>query len=382
MKRFILSVLFVVVFFVGLGALVEKAGAKFRSDERALDLVRKARITIGGDSAIAGVRSMLIAGQTSRNIKVNGVDQAVNGETEIAMQLPNKLSKTIKIGHGDGTPGSEPSVRKQVEVVVVSGEGEARQMTVNVDGDAPDGQNVRKIVIKKADGTTQEMTGAEAGKVIVRNVDGNNAEFTVEDKDVAQNGNGDQRVVIKRVGGPEGMEAQHAPMRQNELLRLTLGLLMSAPEGMDVDYQFGGEADVDGTRCNIVVASVGGSSFKIFLSSSTNLPVQMSYSAAKAPTMVMFRTSRDAKPGDGPKENVMLSGTSEPPAAEMSEFTVKFSDYRSVGGVQLPYKWTQTVGGAADETFDVTNYEINPANIADKFQDQKVMVRVKKAEIK
>ena len=36
--------------------------------------------------------------------------------------------------------------------------------------------------------------------------------------------------------------------------------------------------------------------------------------------------------------------------------------------------------GDAYETFDVTNYEINPANIAEKFQNQKVMVRMKKPD--
>ena len=45
--------------------------------------------------------------------------------------------------------------------------------------------------------------------------------------------------------------------------------------------------------------------------------------------------------------------------------------------MQLPYKWTQTVGGEADETFDMTSYEINPANIAEKFQGQKVRMRTK-----
>ena len=56
---------------------------------------------------------------------------------------------------------------------------------------------------------------------------------------------------------------------------------------------------------------------------------------------------------------------------ETAEFQVKFSDYRSVNGVQLPFKWTQTVGGAEDETFDVTSYDINPANIAEKFNEPK-----------
>ena len=36
--------------------------------------------------------------------------------------------------------------------------------------------------------------------------------------------------------------------------------------------------------------------------------------------------------------------------------------------------------GEVGETFDVTNYEINPANIAEKFQNHKVMVRTKKPD--
>ena len=51
MKRFVISILSIAVFFVGLGSLVEHVGAKFKSDEKALEIVRKARIAIGGDAA-------------------------------------------------------------------------------------------------------------------------------------------------------------------------------------------------------------------------------------------------------------------------------------------------------------------------------------------
>ena len=63
---------------------------------------------------------------------------------------------------------------------------------------------------------------------------------------------------------------------------------------------------------------------------------------------------------------------------ETAEFQIKYSDFRAVGGVQLPYKWTQTVGDQPSETVDVTSYEINPANIGDKFKDQKIIVRQQK----
>ena len=167
-------------------------------------------------------------------------------------------------------------------------------------------------------------------------------------------------------------------MKHNEMLRLTLGLLLTAPQGMDVNYTFGGESSVDGTACNIVNAEFAGTTFKLYLGQTSNLPVMMTYTGMRLPVMV-FKT-KDDKSGEQPKENVVVLRKADGPPAETAEFNVKFSDYHSVSGVQLPFKWTQTVGGAADETFDVTSYDINPANIADKFKDQKVMIRTKKAD--
>jgi len=64
----------------------------------------------------------------------------------------------------------------------------------------------------------------------------------------------------------------------------------------------------------------------------------------------------------------------------MAEFQIRFSDYRAMNGVLLPQRWTQTVGGIADETIDITSYEINPVNIAEKFQNlpPKVMIRTER----
>ena len=62
----------------------------------------------------------------------------------------------------------------------------------------------------------------------------------------------------------------------------------------------------------------------------------------------------------------------------MAEFQLKFSDFRATGGLQLPFKWTQTIAGKDDEVFDITSYEINPANIADKFKEEPTQVFVRK----
>ncbi|MEP6787903.1 MAG: hypothetical protein ABJB40_05695 [Acidobacteriota bacterium] len=410
MKRFIFTVLCVSIFFVGVGTIVDKAGAKFKSDEKALELVRQARIAIGGDSAIAGVQSLRIVGQTTKNFKGDGVQRTETGETEIALQLPDKLMRMTKIGHGDEN-SSENIVNKRVDVTVV-GKGDGDQTyTVTSDGSGEGhgaGKGVQRIIIKKPDGTTEEINGDEVGKlgepqaggIIVKKIGPDKAVFTTENgQTVVSDG---QHIMLKRSAdgdkagwktesdNPDNMEDHHVflrsggpgyegAMRHNELLRLTLSLLLTAPQGMDVSYTFGGEGDVDGNACNIVVAEFAGSSFKIYLSKSSNLPVQMSYTGVKAPQVFMFRT-KSPETGAETKDNMVFTRKLDGAAEEKAEYTVKFSDYRSVGGVQLPYKWTQTAGGAADETFDVTSYEVNPANISEKFQNQKVMVRTRKPD--
>ena len=393
MKRFIFSVLAVSVFFLGVGALVERTGARFKSDEKALDLVRKARVAIGGDTAIDAVQSMTIVGRTTHKIKINGVESTEEGETEIAMQLPDKMSRMVKIGTDDVT--GQAHKMKQFDVVVASDAKDKMTVTLNGEGHGT-GANVSKnIVVKKDDGTVIELTGADADKwiaehpgvpgeknVVIKRVDGSTIESS--DKVVVRNTDGGTATFTSKDGktftinghnafmshGP--MADHHVAMRSNELLRTTLSLLLTAPKGIDVEYTYGGLGDVDGRSCNVVVASFGGQSFKLFLDSSSNLPVALAYKGLAMPRVMKFDHEKPA-PTDGGKPVIFFKR--EGGAGDMTDIMVKFSDYRSVNGVQLPFKWTQT-----DETFNVTNYEINPANIADKFQNETVMVRTKKPD--
>ena len=367
MKRFIVSVLFVTVFCIGLGALVEKAGAKFKSDEKALALIRQARIAIGGEQSIAAVRSMVIKGNTTLTLKGDGVSRNEQGETEIAMQFPDKLSKMVRIARHDG----------------------AESQRINEKHD----------MLIMRDGHGDEVAGSGGNKIIVRKVDGGNAEIEkiiAEGKDGESTTADGKKVMIRRVG-PEGSEgtaaggekqfrimrhggepAEHGAHRQNELLRLALSLLVTAPEGMDVNYTFVGEGDIDSTPCNIVNAEFGGSNVKLYLSKSSSLPVMVSYQGHAMPNVMFFRTKdpADVRSAEPSKDKVAFTRKIEAP--ELAEIQVRFSDYRSVNGVQLPYKWTTSTAGQTSEVLDVASYELNPANIAEKFQNQKVFVRTKK----
>ena len=364
MKRFILSVLCVSVFFIGLGNLVERASATFKSDDKALELLRKARAAVGGEAATGGVRSMTITGRTTKTFDVEGVARTENGETEINFELPNKMSRKLKLGSGEGNQ----LVDKQVDVFVVrKGEGEGDNLKFK-SVDPANAEGVKKFTIVKKDGSTEEVKIDGREPLILKRTDG---ETIVTEDGQTANVDG-KKVIVSKLDGPGGGEFR----RSNELFRTTLSLLLTAPEGLDVTYTYAGEGSVDGAACDIITAGDGSSTFNLYLDKSTGLPRMISYQAPK-PFMIRLNKG-DAKPTD--RETRIFERRLAAP--EMAEFQVKFSDFRSVNGLQLPFKWTQTVGGKDDEVFDITAYDINPANIAEKFKapERKVFVRMKKEQ--
>ena len=367
-------ILLVSTFFIGLSALVEQAGAKFKSDAKALELIRQARIAIGGDANIAAVRSMTIAANTTHFFEKDGLAQTDQGTLEINMQLPGQFSKMVRIGNPENaTAGTE--VQKQVEVIVMSKDGETfsavpstrgkQGVFIVKDGDGKilteeirggDGAE-RKIIIKKDDGTIQELTPGEKDKFVVK-TDGDNTQvWNTED------GN---KIAVSKTLKTETF----AGNRQNEMFRMTLALLLTAPEGLDVSYTFAGEGNVDGNSCNIVEARTNGSTFRLFLDKSTFLPRMVSYDGRDLPQIIRVK-----KEGSGEIITENIVGTINPAGGKTVEHQVKFSDFRSVGGLLLPHAWTESVGGKQTQNVDVKSYEVNPANIADKFKGQKVFVR-------
>ena len=374
MKRFITTTLGLSMVFVGIGAIVERTTASYKSDEKALEIIKKARTAIGGDAAIASVRSLVIKGQTMNTLTIDGTDRIEQGETELALQFPDKLIRKVKIGKGDGA-GAEGEAVKTFDVIINNNEA------------APENGEKKKFVIRKMDdGEAKEMEAGEA-KVFVRKIDGETGEFvTDENTSEVKTADGKKFTIVRKAGDGElkteggnvlverRKAGEHGPRRSNELLRTTLALLVTAPEGMDVSYSYAGESSLDGTPVNAVVASFGGASYKLFFDSSSYLPVAMSYVGHPGPIMVKLRKEG----GDtAAKSDVVTFSRKAAGPAEGVETLVRFSDFRSTDGVQLPYKWTTSTGSKVTEIFDITSYEVNSANISERFDGQKIRLRSK-----
>lgn len=360
MKKFFVYVTCASIFFVGLGTMVDNVGAKFKSDAKALEIIGKARQAVGGEAALAEVRSLIIKGQTTHTMKIDGVERTELGQTEIVMQLPDKLMKMVKIGSGE--IGDESAMKTHDVFVMKKGKGEVK------DGEFTTSDG-KKIVIRKGDGSNAEFKSAEGKKFIVTD---ERTDSNVEEIDTTDG----KKVIVRKVEGGSYGEA-HSAMRQNELLRFTLSLLLSAPEGMDVSYTYVGEGNLEGVAVNTVDASFAGSAFRMHFDKGTNLPVAMSYSGQKMPVIIR-RTTKDGNPAEVATKDVKVFTHKIEGPGETAEHFVRFTDYRSVNGVQLPYKWTTTVGGQTTEVLDITSFEVNSANIAERFDGQKIFVRTPK----
>ena len=275
MKKFFVMILLVSTFFIGLGSLVDRARANLKSDARALELIRQARTAIGGEENIKNVRSLTISGSSTHFFNREGSQQSEQGNLEINLQLPNQFNKMVKIGDSDKGAGTQ--IRKEVQVIVTK-DADGNVLTEDVRGSAGDrvimlkeqGENAtvadekgkKTFVIKRNDGTAQEINSGD--KTVFFRKDGDTQTFKTEDGNV---------LVLNKSLKTENISGN----RHNEMLRTTLALLLTAPEGEDVSYTFAGEGNVDGNSCNIVEAQTEGSSFKLFLDKSTFLPRMISF---------------------------------------------------------------------------------------------------------
>lgn len=364
MKRFIVSILCVSVFFIGLGSLVEKAGAKFKSDPRALEIIKQARQAIGGEAAIANVRSMTITGTSTHNFVVDGMARSEAGSLEINLDLPTgKFGKMSRIGNPDQAKGAG-EFQHEFDVRVVK-KGDGAPVFKNDNGDNLTLSGDKKIIVRKADGTTEEINAEGNKKFVIKKMGEGEAHFRVENSEVAEVDG--KKVILERAP----LKAEFTGVRQNELLRTAFALLLTAPEETEATYAYLGEGNVDGYSCDIVEVQSMGASFKLFLDKQSHLPRMLSYQGMKP---VVIKVDKNELGGKRTlsRENF--------PRPETVEYQVRFSDFRSVSGVQLPHRWTQTVGGNPGENVDITSYEINPVNIAEKFQAPKVKMRTEKIQ--
>lgn len=333
MQKIIQYVIKFSVILMMLSVIGQQVSATKGDVERAMELLKQARAAIGGESAIGSVQNLSFNGKSSRQLRTTSQDgKQLNGEFEMNMILPDKLIRIEKLSM-----------------------------------EAPEGK----------DGV------------------GN-----VEDKDIKVK---DVRVKIERdITDSKSQEAvRHND--QTEIARYMIGLLLTPPPSFTASYDYAGEGNVEGARVDVVnVTGLNGFAMKLFLDKSSHLPLMMSYKGAlpripldreikgdgtwisdegKEVVIIKRKPEGDASQ-DVPNvmferkiENSELAGGERkmifsPVANEDAEIQVRFSNFRSVGGLYLPFTFTHLINGTLDAIWTVDRYDINSPSINEKFQNE------------
>jgi hypothetical protein len=161
-------------------------------------------------------------------------------------------------------------------------------------------------------------------------------------------------------GGPDG-EAQALRNQRADMARFTLAFLLAAPASMPLEYTYGGEAEAEDGKADVVDAKGPGSfAAKLFFDKKTHRLLMIAYRGA-APRVVV-QTQRGDRPPRG-------AGGAPPemPPPQIVDIQLFLDDYQSVDAVMLPHHFSRSIDGKPTEEMTFKTIKVNPAFKADAF---------------
>jgi hypothetical protein len=280
---------------------------------RALEILKQARAAIGGEEKIGAIQSLTLKGKFRRVMQ----EREMAGEREFNFLLPDKFMKSD---------------------------------TMIVGGSSTTFTNSRAL-----NGSESWTNGGPDGRGGMFIIGGNGEKPTKEQL--------------------EKIEREQMQRFRAEYARYVLALLLNAPNGYGLEFNYAGEAVADDGRADVIDAT-GPDNFaaRLFLDKETHLPLMLTYRAPK-PRMFTTMMRGPASGGDKKKQEDLLKearekatqgiATTKPEEVEMQ---LRFTDYRKTGGLLLPHRITQGPDGEVNEEWEIKTYELNPQFKADKFQ--------------
>jgi len=304
------SKLLVLLLILGFSVTTVTTRPVFADDPRAQEILKLARVAIGGEEPLQKIQSLRIKGQYRRILG----ERELSGDREVSILLPDKYLAEDELN--------------------------------------PGGMSTAMISTRGLNGAQawSKTSGGEGGHMIIR-----------------MGAPGGQQAT------PEQLEAIYRRQHQAEFTRYLLAILVAPPPALAVEYKYVGEADVETTRADVIeVSGPDRLQLRLFFDKQTHLPLLLSYRGIKPRIMTAFSRSMDGKTEDAVKrardeaEKKMRADPAAKP--EEVDFFVRLADYKKVDGLSLPHKLTFLTESDVSEEFQVSKYQLNPQFKADKFQ--------------
>jgi len=278
-------------------------------DAHAQEILKQARIAIGGEGILQKVESLSLKGEYRR---IFG-EREMAGDREVSIQLPDKYLVEDAMNPG----------------------GMSTAMI-----------NTRGLNAERA------WNASSGGGGMVFKMGG---------------GPGGQQAT------PEQIEAGLRRMYRNEFTRYLLAILTMPPSSFPVEYTYAGESKVEDAPADVIeVTGPEKFAVRIFFDKQTHLPLLLSYRANKPRIFTSFTRDRNVKPEDAAKrataEADKKSATEPLPKPEEVDFFIRVTEYKKVGGLMLPHKLTFLTEADVSEEFQISKYQVNPQFKPDRFQ--------------
>ncbi len=188
-------------------------------------------------------------------------------------------------------------------------------------------------------------------------------------EDQQRSGGGGGNIMIRR-GGIGGDPKKVQEMMQHgiraEFARLSLGMLAQTPASFPVEYSYAGEAESPEGKADILdVKGPNNFAIRLFLDQKSHRPLMLTYKGKKPRAVMHMSTS--GPPSEQELEKRMKDAEAEAAKAPDVEFQVRFSDYKSEGGVTLPHRISKGIESETNEEIEFTKFKINPQIKPEKF---------------
>ena len=169
-------------------------------------------------------------------------------------------------------------------------------------------------------------------------------------------------------GSPE--EAQQLRNSRAEFARMVVGLLLTSPKALPVDFTYGGEAESPDGKADVLdLKGEGGFVARLLLDKASHRPLMMAYRGVSPQIRVQTQTMQGGPGGQSGRGRGEGPDHAAPsiPAPETVDISMFFDDYKAVDGVMLPHHVSRAVDGKVTEEWTFKTMKVNPAFKAGTF---------------
>jgi hypothetical protein len=174
--------------------------------------------------------------------------------------------------------------------------------------------------------------------------------------------------IMIRFAGPEGdpdseaSKQRRVQRHKNELARLLVAWLLTAPSYTEAQFSYAGEAESPDGRAHMFdVKGADGLAMRVFIDKETRRPLMLTFQGR--PPMMRTQRARAGEPA--PAQGHGAGEVTLPP---MTEITWFIDDFRKVGDLWLPHRMTQAADGKTIEEWEFSKIVVNEPIKDDRFK--------------